>query len=157
MDLSQAEAVADLIRARSDHSLEIAQSQLNGSIGRKINELTKRLLGIIAYLEAYIDFSEEDLPNETYSEPLSDLLQLINEIKDIRQTRRFTALLHDGIKTLIVGEPNVGKSSLLNTLTGESRSIVSELPGTTRDYISSFIMLGPWLLSLIHISEPTRL
>jgi tRNA modification GTPase len=149
MDLSQAEAVADLIRARSDKSLEVAQRQLHGSVGRKMSELTERLLSVMAHLEAYIDFPEEDLPGEDQAGPAADLRKLTEEIKDLIETQRYSALLHEGIKTLIVGEPNVGKSSLINVLTGAERSIVSEIPGTTRDYISAFMMVGPWRIEIL--------
>lgn len=149
MDLSQAEAVSDLIRARSDHSLEVARRQLHGSVRRKMDELTQGLLSIMAHIEAYIDFPEEDLPNENHAGPVADLKELISEVKDLIQTQRYSALFHEGIKTLIVGEPNVGKSSLINILTGTERSIVSDIPGTTRDYISEFIMLGPWRIEIL--------
>ena len=114
MDLSQAEAISDLIRARSDRSLEVAQRQLHGSVGRKMSELTERLLGVMAQLEAYIDFPEEDSSSEDHAGPASELRKLIEEIGDLTETQRYSALLHEGIKTLIIGELNVGKSSLIN-------------------------------------------
>ena len=158
MDLSQAEAVADLIRARSERSIEVAQRQLHGSVGRKMSELTDRLLTVIAQIEAYIDFPEEDLPDEDQTGPLQTLKRLLSDISDIIDTQHYTSILHEGLKTLIVGEPNVGKSSLINALTGSDRSIVSDLPGTTRDYISAPVMLGAWKIELLdtaglHFSE----
>lgn len=149
MDLSQAEAVSDLIRARSDRSIEVAQRQLHGSVGRKMSELTDRLLAVMAHIEAYIDFPEEDLPAEDQEGPAQDLRRVIDETRDLIETQHYSALLHEGIKTLIVGEPNVGKSSLINALTGSERAIVSDVPGTTRDFISSFMMLGSWRIEIL--------
>lgn len=149
MDLSQAEAVADLIHARSQQSIDAAQRQLHGSVGRKMSELTEQLLGIMAQIEAYIDFPEEDLPGEDQSGPAADLRALTRDIREIIETQHYNALLHEGVKALIVGEPNVGKSSLINALVGSERSIVSEMPGTTRDYVSAFIMLGAWRIEIL--------
>ena len=149
MDLTQAEAVADLIHARSERSLELARRQLHGSVGRKMSALTDQLLQIMAHLEAYIDFPEEDLPTEEQEGPAQDLRALIKELEALIETRHFAALLHEGVKTLIVGEPNVGKSSLINALVGSERAIVSDQPGTTRDYLSAFIMLGSWRIEIL--------
>jgi tRNA modification GTPase len=149
MDLSQAEAVSDLIRARSDRGIEVARRQLHGSVGRKMSELTDRLLSVMAHLEAYIDFPEEDLPSEDQEGPASELRKLITDVSELIDTQRYTSLLHEGVKTLIIGEPNVGKSSLINALTGSDRSIVSDIPGTTRDYISAFLMVGPWRIEIL--------
>jgi tRNA modification GTPase len=149
MDLTQAEAVADLIHARSERSLELARRQLHGSVGRKMGALTEQLLQIMAHLEAYIDFPEEDLPAEDQAGPARDLRALIDELKALTETRHYAALLHEGVKTLIVGEPNVGKSSLINALVGSDRAIVSDQPGTTRDYLSAFLMLGPWRIEIL--------
>ena len=149
MDLSQAEAVADLIHARSERSIEAAQRQMHGSVGRKMSELTDQLLSIMAQIEAYIDFPEEDLPGEEQSGPAADLRSLTREIQELIETQHYNALLHEGVKALIVGEPNVGKSSLINALVGSDRSIVSELPGTTRDYVSAFLMLGAWRIEIL--------
>ena len=94
MDLSQAEAVSDLIRARSDRSIEMAQRQLHGSVGRKMSELTDRLLSVMAHLEAYIDFPEEDLPSEDQQGPASELRKLITDVMEIIDTQRYATLLH---------------------------------------------------------------
>lgn len=149
IDLSQAEAISDLIRARSDRALAVAERQMHGAIGRKMSELTNRLLVIVASFEAYIDFPEEDLPDENQAGPIQEIKLLIKELSNIIDTNEFRSVLSAGIKTLIVGEPNAGKSSLINALTGSDRSIVSQQPGTTRDYIAATIMLNGWAIELI--------
>ncbi|MEX0325689.1 MAG: tRNA uridine-5-carboxymethylaminomethyl(34) synthesis GTPase MnmE, partial [Puniceicoccaceae bacterium] len=149
LDLSQAEAVVQLIQARSDRALEAARRQLAGSVGDMVNVLVDRLLGVTAMLEAYIDFPEEDLPPEDQEGPASALRVLIDEMDHLIATRQYASLLHDGVKCVILGEPNVGKSSLLNALTGEDRVIVSAEPGTTRDYVEERIHIGPYLLRVI--------
>ena len=149
MDLSQAEAVADLIHARSNYSLEVARKQLNGSIGQRMSELTDRLLEILSEIEAYIDFPEEDLPLPSSMGPVADLKALIKEVASLIETNQYASILHDGIKTLIIGAPNAGKSSLINALVGAERAIVSDIPGTTRDFIGSYIMLEAHRVEII--------
>lgn len=149
MDLSQAEAVMDLIRARSDRALEAANQQLRGSLGRKINELIEGTLGVLARIEAYIDFPEEDLPSEDQEWVLGRLHDLRAQTEALLATAHYGTLLRDGIKTVIVGEPNVGKSSLLNRLVGRERALVSPEPGTTRDFIEERIVVGSHCLRLI--------
>lgn len=149
MDLSQAEAVMDLIRARSDKAHEAAKKQLSGSVRNKVNALTEGLLQVISHFEAYIDFPEEDLPPEDFKGPVRELTALKVDMERLITTSQYSAVLHEGIKTVIVGLPNVGKSSLLNALTGEERAIVSDEPGTTRDYIEERIMLDSYFLRVI--------
>ncbi len=135
LDLAQAEAVADIICAASDKALQSALGQLKGRLSEKINSLYGRLLGILAQLEAAIDFPEEGLsfPErektvEAVAEIDKDLLTLIDSFKQGK-------IFREGAKTALVGKPNVGKSSLLNALLGEDRAIVTEYPGTTRDVL----------------------
>lgn len=149
LDLSQAEAVIQLIQARSDRALDAARRQLEGSVGVVVNSMVDKLLTITAMLEAYIDFPEEDLPPEDKDGPAKALNELISEMDHLIATRQYSSLLHDGVKCVILGEPNVGKSSLLNALTGEDRVIVSAEPGTTRDYVEERIHIGPYLLRVI--------
>lgn len=148
LDLTQAEAVADLISARSEKALHVARQQLAGSIGRRMESYRERLLEVIAALEAYIDFPEEDLPDEDQEGPLRALTELNRDIAGLIETSRYKTLLHEGIRTAIIGAPNAGKSSLLNALMGEERAIVSPIPGTTRDFISERIMVGPYCLNI---------
>lgn len=148
LDLTQAEAVSDLITARSERALHVARQQLAGSIGTRMEAYRERLLEVIAALEAYIDFPEEDLPPEDQHGPLQTLSLLSRDLAELIETSRYKALLHEGIHTAIVGAPNAGKSSLLNALMGEERAIVSPIPGTTRDFISERIMIGSYCLNI---------
>jgi len=149
LDLSQAEAVADLISARSIQAIQVAHRQLEGSVGRKMTELADRLLGIMAAIEAYIDFPEEDLPAEEQNGPTAELAKLSVELGRLIASSHYKTILQEGIRTVIIGEPNAGKSSLLNVLTGEDRAIVTAQPGTTRDFLSERILVGRYGLRLV--------
>ena len=149
MDLSQAEAVIDLIRARTDLSFKAAAHQLQGSLSRRIEKLIDDLLQITAEIEAYIDFPEEDLPNEGDNAPVSRLQLLASEIDQLSETARTGIFLREGVKAIIIGAPNAGKSSLMNRLLGESRAIVSNTPGTTRDYIEASFFVDPFRINIV--------
>lgn len=149
MDLSQAEAVMDLIHARSERALAAANQQLRGSLGRQMDSLISQLVNILAQVEAYIDFPDEDLPPEDRQAVLGKLNLLKAETSRLLATSHYGSMLRDGIKTVILGEPNAGKSSLLNRLVGRERALVSAEPGTTRDYLEELILVGPHALRLI--------
>ena len=149
MDLSQAEAVMDLIQARSERALLAANQQLRGSLGRKTSELIALLVSILAQIEAYIDFPDEDLPDENKKTLAEGIEQLLKGTDQLIATSHYGELLREGIKTVILGEPNAGKSSLLNRLVGRERALVSPEPGTTRDYLEERIIVGPHALRLI--------
>jgi tRNA modification GTPase len=149
MDLSQAEAVMDVIHARSERALLAANQQLRGALGRRMNRLVDGLLGVLARIEAYIDFPDEDLPAEDRGWVRNELDRLAEETSRLLATSHYGELLRDGLKTVIVGEPNVGKSSLLNRLVGRDRALVSPEPGTTRDFLEERIIVGPHCLRLI--------
>ncbi|MFT3783450.1 MAG: tRNA uridine-5-carboxymethylaminomethyl(34) synthesis GTPase MnmE [Nibricoccus sp.] len=149
IDLSQAEAVMDLIHARSERALAAANQQLRGSLGRHLATLTDELLCALARIEAYIDFPDEDLPSEDRTIILESINQLLGGTKQLIATQHYGDLLRDGIKTVIIGEPNAGKSSLLNRLVGRERALVSPEPGTTRDFIEERVIIGPHCIRLI--------
>ena len=148
MDLSQAEAVVDLIRARSDRALAVANQQLRGSLGRHMQEMTSRLLDLLAIVEACIDFPEEDLPPENRSSLLAGIQKLLEDTGRLLATSHYGEMLRDGVKIVILGESNAGKSCLLNRLVGYERALVSSEPGTTRDYLEERIALGPHCIRL---------
>ncbi len=149
MDLSQAEAVMDLIHARSERALVAANQQLRGSLGRHLGELTESLLLVLARIEAYIDFPDEDLPAEDRRVVAAELAGVLRGTSRLLATQHYGELLREGIRTVIIGEPNAGKSSLLNALVGHERALVSAEPGTTRDFIEERIPLGAHWLRLI--------
>ena len=149
LDLSQAEAVMDLIHARSERALAAANQQLRGSLGRHMDGLIDRLLGTLARIEAYIDFPDEDLPPEDRGVVSEQLERLVAGTERLLATQHYGDLLREGIRTVIIGEPNAGKSSLLNRLVGFERALVSAEPGTTRDFIEETIMLGTHSIRLI--------
>jgi len=149
MDLSQAEAVMDLINARSERALAAANQQLRGALGRQMNELISRLVNLLAQIEAGIDFPDEDLPGEDRASLLRELDELTAGNQRLIATSHYGELLRSGIKTVILGEPNAGKSSLLNRMVGRERALVSPEPGTTRDYIEERLVVGAHWLRLI--------
>lgn len=149
MDLNQAEAVMDLIHARGERALAAANQQLRGALGRRLDLLVKALLAVIARVEAYIDFPEEDLPPEERATLARELERITQDTDRLLATNHYGELLREGIKTVIIGAPNAGKSSLLNRLVGHERALVSAEPGTTRDFIEEIIIVGAHALRLI--------
>lgn len=149
MDLTQAEAVMDVISAGSDLALKAAQTQLHGSIGSRVEELKDSLIHVLAHIEAYIDFPDEDISPDTSAALLARLREMEEQLSGLLRTADGGRLLREGIRTAIVGLPNVGKSSLLNTLLGYERAIVSNIAGTTRDTVEESIQIAGLALRLI--------
>lgn len=148
LDLTQAEAVMDLIAARSDLALRAARAQLAGRLGERTEAIRGRLVEVVCHLEAWIDFPEEDIDPESGSGLARRVEELATDTLRLLDTSEQGRILREGVLTVIYGEPNTGKSSLLNELAGHDRAIVSEAPGTTRDTIEEVVNVGGLVLRL---------
>lgn len=149
LDLSQAEAVLDTITAKSRAGLKIAQRHLRGELRREVDRLRTGLLGMLAHVEAGIDFVEEDIAFIGRDQLLRSIGETIADIRRMVASAEQGRLLRDGARVVIVGSPNVGKSSLLNRLLREERAIVSSMPGTTRDIVEGSAMWDGVMMTLV--------
>ena len=148
IDLTQAEAVADLINSRTSVSLRGARSQFDGLLSSKVSLLRKKLVEVSSFIELELDFAEEDIEFIKKNELSEKINEILFDIEGLLHSYSFGKVIRDGVNVAIVGEPNVGKSSLLNYLLKESRAIVSEIPGTTRDTIREEISIDGILFKL---------
>lgn len=149
LDLAQAEAVADLVRSRSELGLRMAQAQLGGALRERAEGFRERLYQWMARVEVYLDFPEDDLPPEETAAVAAGLRDLRQDLQRLGAGTDRRREILEGVRTLILGAPNAGKSSLMNRLLREDRVLVSPEPGTTRDFIREGFHLGPWYIQLM--------
>jgi tRNA modification GTPase len=140
IDLSQAEAVMDLIRAKTDRAMNVALGQMEGRLSKMIQKLRQEILETLAHVEVNIDYPEyDDVEEMTHRLLIEKATYVRNEIEKILRTSEQGKILREGLSTVIIGRPNVGKSSLLNSLVQENKAIVTDIPGTTRDVIEEYV------------------
>lgn len=149
IDLAQAEAVMDLIGAKTEKGFDVALEQLEGSLSKEIKRIRNSILELLAHIEVSIDFSEDDIDEVTLDLLLEKSISVEKELNHMLATADTGKIIREGLNTVIVGKPNVGKSSLLNAMLKESRAIVTDIPGTTRDIIEEQLNIRGILLRLM--------
>lgn len=149
IDLTQAQAVLDVIQAKTSAALTVAQNQLAGRTSETIRDIRQALLTSAAHIEATIDFPEDDLDAVTLSTVDKNIAAQIVKLNDLLKNQSAGKILREGLETAIIGKPNVGKSSLLNFFAKTERAIVTDIPGTTRDSIEEFVNVGGIPLKII--------
>jgi tRNA modification GTPase len=149
IDLSQAEAVIDIIRSKTDRAMNVALRQVEGLLSKRVKELRHHIIQMMAHIEVTIDYPEHDVEEMTYAFLREEAVKVKGQVQELLDTAQQGKILREGLSTAIIGRPNVGKSSLLNALSHQNRAIVSDIPGTTRDVIEEYVQVKGIPLRLI--------
>lgn len=149
IDLSQAEAVMDIIQAKTTEALRVAEDKLSGKTNKQFSKLKQQILDIIAHIEALIEYPEDDIEEMTMQEIERAVNEVLKEVEELLRSETEGKILREGIETAIIGKPNVGKSSLLNIMSQKEKAIVTEIAGTTRDTIEEYVNIKGVPLKII--------